>query len=117
MLVWRIYIGQKYPHIYTLSINTGKNQSIEVRGALYIPTYEYDYKVITRYDTILQAYCITDRRKYENTKRYIGMNSTKGAHESQKENLRAEPGAWKDRDSDDLPMIHSFLRISDQQLG
>ena len=53
MLVRRIYVGQKYPHIYTLSISTCKNQSLEIHGALYIPTYEYNYKVITRYDTIL----------------------------------------------------------------
>jgi len=37
-----IYAGQKYPHIYTLSISTGKNQSMKVRGALYIPTYEFN---------------------------------------------------------------------------
>jgi len=35
-----------------LSISTGKNQSTKARGALYIPTYVYNYKVITRYDTI-----------------------------------------------------------------
>jgi len=43
----------KYPHIYTLSISTDKNQSTKVRGALYIPIYEYNYKVITECDTIL----------------------------------------------------------------
>ena len=47
-LLWRIYVDQRYPHIYTLSISTYKNQSTEARGALYIPTYEYNYKVITR---------------------------------------------------------------------
>ena len=26
-LLRRIYAGQKYPHVYTLSISTGKNQS------------------------------------------------------------------------------------------
>jgi len=26
---------------------------MKVRGALYIPTYEYNYRVITRCDTIL----------------------------------------------------------------
>ena len=70
----------KISHVYTLSISTGKNQSTEARGALYIPTYEYNYKVITD-DTILQEYYITDRRKYENTKRCTSMNSTKGAHQ------------------------------------
>ena len=27
----RIYAGQKYPHVYTLSISTGKNQIIEAQ--------------------------------------------------------------------------------------
>ena len=40
-----------------------KNQSTKIRGALYIPTYEYNYKVITGCDTILQEYYITDRLK------------------------------------------------------
>jgi len=44
----------KYPHIYTLSTSTGKNQSSKIRDALYIPTYKYNYKVITRRDIILQ---------------------------------------------------------------
>jgi len=70
-------LGQKYPHIYTLSINIGKNKSTNVCGALYIPTYAYSYKVITRCDTILQVYYITDRRKCEYIKRYTIMNSTK----------------------------------------
>ena len=63
---------------------------MKVYGALYIPTYEYNYKVITGCDTILQEYYITERRKYENTKRYTIMNSTKRAHELQKENTRDE---------------------------
>jgi len=58
-----------------------QNQSTKVRGALYISTYEYNYKVITGCDIILQDYYITDRRKCENTKRYTIMNRTKGAHE------------------------------------
>jgi len=81
MLLRRIYAGQKYPHIYKLSISTGKNQSTKVRGALYIPTYEYNYKVIIECDAILQEYYITDRHKCKNTKRYTIMNSTKDAHE------------------------------------
>ena len=52
----------KYPHIYTISISTGKNQSTKAHGALYIPTYEYNYKVITRCDKILHEYYITDIR-------------------------------------------------------
>ena len=53
-LLRRIYAGQKYPHVYTLSISTGKNQRTEASGALYIPTHEYNYRVITRGDLILQ---------------------------------------------------------------
>ena len=34
------------------------------------------------------------------------MNSTKGAHELQKENLRDDQGGRKDRVSDGIPMIH-----------
>ena len=63
---------------------------MKVRGALYILTYEYNCKVITGRDTILQECYITDRRKCENTKRYTNMNNTKYAHELQKENLRDE---------------------------
>ena len=65
-----------------LSICTGKNQSTEARGTLYIPTYEYNYKVITRCDTILHEYYITDMRNRENTKRCTSMNSTNGDSES-----------------------------------
>ena len=50
---------------------------MKVHGALYIPTYEYNYKVITRCDMILQEYYITSRHKYENTKRYTNMNIIK----------------------------------------
>jgi len=55
-LLRRIYACRKYPHVYTLSISTDKNQSVKVRGALCIPIYEYNYKVITGCDTILQEY-------------------------------------------------------------
>jgi len=41
-----IYKSKK-PLIYTLSISSSKDQSMKVRGALYIPTYVYNYKVIT----------------------------------------------------------------------
>jgi len=54
---------------------------MEVRGTLYILTYEYNYKVITRCETILQEYYITDRHDCENTRRYTSMNNKKGAHE------------------------------------
>jgi len=66
---------------------------MKVRGGLYISTYEYNYKVIAGYDTKLQEYYITDRRKCENTKRYKIMNSTKDTHELQKENSRDKQGA------------------------
>ena len=46
-------LRRKYPHIYTLSISIYKNQSMKVRGALYISANEYNYKVITGCDTIL----------------------------------------------------------------
>ena len=62
MLLRRIYIGRKYPHIYILGISTCKNQSTKVRDALYISTYEYNYKVIIGCDAILHEYYITDRR-------------------------------------------------------
>ena len=67
-----------------------------MHGVLYILTYEYNYKVITRCDTILKEYYISDRRKCENTKRYTIMNSTKDAHELEKKNSRDEQGAWKE---------------------
>ena len=60
-----------------LSISTSKNQSTKVRGALYIPIYKYNNKVITGSDIILQEYYITDRRKCENTKGYTIKNNTK----------------------------------------
>jgi len=80
-LLRRIYAGWKYPHVYTLSFSTDKNQSTKVRGALYIPTCGYNYKVITRCDTILQEYYITDMRKCENIKSCTSMNSTNDAHD------------------------------------
>ena len=76
-----------------LNISTGKSQSTKARGTLYIPTYEYNYKVITGCDTILQEYYIIDRRKCKNTKRYAIMNCTKGAHESQKGKLESRAGS------------------------
>ena len=76
-----------------LGISRGRNQSTKVCGALYIPIYEYNYKVITGCDIILQEYYITDRPKCENIKRYTIMNNTKDAHELQKENSGDEQGA------------------------
>jgi len=87
-LLQLIYVCQKYPYVYTLSNSTSKNQSTKIRGALYISTYEYNYKVVTGSDTILQEYYIIDKRKCENTKRYTIMNSTKDVHELQKKNSK-----------------------------
>ena len=116
MLLRRIYVGQKYPHIYTLSISIGKNQSIKVRGALYIPSYEYNYKVIIGYDTILQEYYITDRRKCDNTKKITSMSSTKVTHESQRKTREPSRGPEKIGLQTDLPLIHTRpVRHSDQQ--
>jgi len=72
-----------------LSISTGKKQSMKVCGVLYIPTYEYNYKVIIGCDTILHEYYITDRRKCENTKRYIII---KNALTSYKKKLEGRAG-------------------------
>ena len=90
-----------------LSISTVKNQSSKIRDALYIPTCKYNYKFITGWDTILQEYYITDRRNYENTKRYTNMNSIKGAHEFTEGKLERCAGGWKDRVSDGQPMIYA----------
>ena len=87
-----IYAGQKYPHVYTLSISTGKNQSTEARGALYIPTHEYSYKVITRGDKYYKNITSPVWRNCENTRMCTSMNSTKGGSESQQEISRAEQG-------------------------
>jgi len=44
---------------------------MKVRGVLYIPTKEYNYKVITECDAMLQGYYITKGRKIRITIRYI----------------------------------------------
>ena len=72
---------------------------MKVRGALYIPTYEYNYKVIIGCDTILQEYYIINRRKCENTKRNTIMNNTK-ALTSYKKTRDMSKEAWKDRAPD-----------------
>ena len=87
-LLRRIYLGQKYSHVHTLSISTDKNQSMKVRGASYIPTYEYNYKVITDVTQYYKNITSPDRHKCENTKRYTSMNSIKDVHELQKKNSR-----------------------------
>ena len=47
------YIHRLEMPSYTYAKHQYKNQSMKVRGALYIPIYEYNYKVITECDTIL----------------------------------------------------------------
>jgi len=71
---------------------------MKVRGALYILTYEYNFKVITSCDTILQEYYITGRCKCENTKRYTSMNNIKDAHKLQKK-LESLAGGQERKDS------------------
>ena len=89
---------------------------MKVRGALYVLTYEYNYKIITGCGTILQEYYITDRRKYENIKRYTIMNSIKCAHELQKDNPEMSRGPERIGTRTDLPLIHVLpLCNSDQQ--
>ena len=69
-----------------LSIIIGKNQSTEARGALYIPTYEYNYKVITRGDQYYNNITSPEWRNCESTKIYINKQS-KGTHEFTKVKL------------------------------
>ena len=64
----------KYLPVYTLSISTDKNQSTEANGTLYVPTYIYNYRIITRVITILHEYHITNAQMRE-YKRYTYMNS------------------------------------------
>jgi len=94
----RIYVGQKYRHIYTLSISTCKNQSMKVRGALYILTYEHNYKVIIGCDIILQEYTSligTNTRIQRDTR----TNRTKDAHKLLKEKLRSLARGLEGNDS------------------
>ena len=44
-------------------------------------------------------------------KKYTIMNSTKGAHEQQKESREPARGGWKKRASDGLPMIHASTTL------
>ena len=76
-LLRRIYIGQKYPHIYTLSISTCKNQSTKVHNTYTFQHRNTTYKVIKERDIILQGYYIT--LKYKS--KIYNMYSAKDAHE------------------------------------
>jgi len=73
-----------------LSISTDKNQCTKVHGVLYIPTKEYNYKVITGCDIILQADYITRGCKSNNTRRFTSINNTKEVNKLQKANSGAE---------------------------
>jgi len=108
-LLRRIYVSQKYLHVYTLSINTGKNQSTEVRGALYIPTYDYNYKVITRGDTY-----------YKNITSPTGANTRiqgdiqvwtvqMEAQSHNRKTLKPSRKAWKDGASNGLSEIYASV--------
>ena len=48
-----IYARWKYPHIYTLSINTDQNQSTKVLVYIHSNIKSTTYKVITERDIIL----------------------------------------------------------------
>ena len=90
---------------------------MNVRGALYIPAKEYNYKVITGCDIILQEYYIIDRHKCENIKRYTIMNSTKDAHELQKKTQETSRGAERIGLQTVCRLSTLSLRHFDQQLG
>jgi len=48
----------------------------EVRSAVYIPTYEYNYKVSQDVTQYYKNITSPNRRKYENTKRYTIIHCT-----------------------------------------
>ena len=80
MLLRHIYASRKYPQIYVLSISTGKNQSTKVRSIYTFQHKEYNYKVITECDIILQVHYIIARNK----SKIYNMYSAKDAHELRK---------------------------------
>ena len=94
-----------------LSISTRKNQSTEARGVLYIPTYEYNYKVITRCDKYYKNITspiganarIQEMYKYEQYKWHSRVYRRK-TREMRK-------GAWKDRALDGLLEIHASAAL------
>ena len=90
-----------------LSISTGKNQSTEACDALYILTCEYNYKVITKCDTILQEYYITDRRKCENSKRCTSTNNTKGCS---RDSRRCRESTRGSKDRTELQLVCPLRR-------
>jgi len=65
--LWRCYcdvcMQGRNTLIYTLSISTEKNQSTKVRSVYIFQHKEYNYKVITERDIILQVHYIITRHK------------------------------------------------------
>ena len=94
-------------HIY-VSISTCKNQRTKARGALYISTYEYNYKVITGCDRILQEYYITDMCNAGFQRDIQVWTIQKELMSYRRKNSRDEQGAWKYRASDGMSLIHAF---------
>ena len=114
MLLRCIYTDRKYPHVYTLSISTSKNQGTKASGALYIPTYVYNYKVITRGD-----------KYYKNITSLIGANVRiqryvhvwtvqKGAHEIAGEAASQQGGARMGLELQLICLLHRS-KLSPQQ--
>ena len=77
-------VRKRYCNVYTLSISTGKNQSTEASGALYIPTYEYNTKLslemIQYYMNITSLICAIARLQRDvQDEQYTGTHEfTKG---------------------------------------
>ena len=98
ILLWRTHARQKYPHICTLSINTGKNQSVKAQ-VIYILTNQYKYSV-------LHQYYITKGRNSMIYKEICKVQKPRDAHERQKRISRADQEGWKGRATDTLQPIH-----------
>ena len=90
MLLRRIYADHKYPHVYTLNISIGKNQSMKARITLSILTYEYNYKVIIECETILQKYYITDMVQLQEYKEVYNYELYKRRSRVTKEKLESQ---------------------------
>ena len=78
-----------------LRISTDRNQSTKVRGGIYFNVKN----IITKLSQdVIQYYMNITSPGGVNTRRYISIKSTKGAHELQKGNSRAEQGVLKEKD-------------------
>jgi len=107
----------KYPHIYMLSISTGKNQSTKALDALYITTYEQLQSYHRMCHNITRILHINDRRKCKNIKSYTIMNCTKCAHESQWKTQEPCRGSGRIVPQMVCRWFTLSLHISDQQPG